>query len=918
MNKLIMTSIVFTLTIATFACSEKNTVQDYLKRAQQYSVNNNINSAIVELKNAVRLAPKNTEARLRLGQAYLQQGSYINAEKELQRAKELGNDVRVDLVKVKVKLDKFDEIYDIARNSTDLSDNQYVIVLTYAGIAALNNGNIEKAQDYLGQAITISADSSYSKVASAYLSRSHEEYKQGLVTLDNILKTSPDFSEAILLKGHLLFAIEEFELASENFSYYRQLHPQDYTVLYFEINSLIRAEYYEEAEKIVDELLTLFSTAPLANQYKAQLLYLEKNYKQAKEFAEIAIQNGGDNFIIAKAIAGVSAFQLEDMEQAYNYLNSIEAKLPLSHPVQKILAVVKMKLGYLTDAAFTLNQLEGLTAEDSNLLQFTSMELMKAGDYDAAQALIDKAGDVLPNNANVMAQKGVLLLSQNDLSGIKALEQALKLDPNIVGVELPLALQYIANKEYQKVEAVIESLQLKGDEITAHLIKGVLFIDKKEITQSQEAFNQVLILDPNNITALYNLGILAENEGNIIEGINLYQRVLHLQPGHIGAIKHLSESQISLGKISEVIEFLTGLYSNNKEEKNLAFALAQNLRINKQVDDAIIILKEIKPKDELPISYWMNLGDSYTTIKSLSNAKNTYSEGLKYFPDNYLLLLRLIGLLEIEKQYAQALQAALSAYNKYPNNTRLEMLLAHFELLNNDLEGTQSYLVKLRAKKLNHPFVNTVEGKLALSLKEYDSAVEHFSMAYQQDLSEVNVINLARALKFSGQQQEAENALESYLSDNSNNIRVRVLLAGLYEDKDRSKIIHQYREILKGTPDNFVILNNLAWNLYLNGETDQALVEIEKANSLQPSNIAILESYGVILISNDKYDEGVLVLTKAIDSGSTDIKVFTSLAEGLIAQEKYTEAKSILMSINTQTEEESIIVNKLLKVLNKA
>mgnify|MGYP000373709468 CR=1 FL=1 len=915
MKKLITTAVALVLAINITSCGENKTAEQHLQSAAKYSADNNINSAIVELKNAVRLAPKSAEARFQLGKAYLQQGNYVNAEKELLRAAELGEDVIVDLVQVKVKLEKFDDIYEIERNSAELSDEQYVVILTYAGIAALRSGKEEKAQDYLEQAISISADNSYAKVASAYLLKSNQEFRKGLVTISKLLEDSPNLSEAVLLKGHLLFAIQEFELASETFAQYREQHPKDHSIRYFEINSLIRAELFEKAEQNVDKLLALYSKAALANQYKAQLLYQAKKYNQSKEFAELAIQYGGNDFAVAKMIAGVSAYHLNDMEQAYNHLISIEPMLPSSHPVQKILAVVKMKLGYLTDAALTLNQLDNLTTEDAVFLQLASSELMKAGDFNTAQTMIDQAQRVLPGNAKITAQKGFLLLSQKDLSGIKSLEKALELDPNLSDIDIPLALQYIANKEYQKAEAIAEKLATKGDEISAYLIRGGVLTDQKNNTKAKYMFEQALALDPKNITSLYNLGMITENEGDISSSVSYYQRTLQVQPGHTGAIQHLSLAQAEIGKVSDVIKFLTNLYSGNKDNRTLAFGLAQNLRLDRQIEKAIEILVSINPKNELPISYWMNLGDSYTQIKDYTSAKNSYLEGVKAFPDNYLILLRIIGLFEIEKNYPKALQAAKKAYKKYPNNTRLEMLLAHFEFLNNNFEDSEKYLLTLQRKNLNHPFTNAIAGKLALNKKDYDNAVEYFSMAYEQSPSDINVINLARALKFSNQQQQSERALESYLTKNSKNIRVRMLLAELYQDKDKQKKIEQYIEVSKTMQNNFVVLNNLAWNLFLLDEIEQALIDIEKAYALQPTNLAVLESYGVILIANNKVSEGVKILKEAIKNGSKDINAYLGLAEALIAQQNYKEAENILVRINSQNESDLKKIEQLLKQL---
>ena len=72
--------------IGLSACSEQKTTQEYIAASKVYVENLEYDAAIIEIKNAVRQAPKNGEVRYYLAQAYIGQGSYLNAEKELNKA----------------------------------------------------------------------------------------------------------------------------------------------------------------------------------------------------------------------------------------------------------------------------------------------------------------------------------------------------------------------------------------------------------------------------------------------------------------------------------------------------------------------------------------------------------------------------------------------------------------------------------------------------------------------------------------------------------------------------------------------------------------------------------------------------------------------------------------------------------------
>ena len=308
MNKSIITSAI-ALAFILGGCSESKTAQQLMISGNDFVQVRDFSSAVIEFKNVVRLEPNSAKARLALGKAYLEQGNYVFAEKELEKAQQLGiNQTNVTplLAQVKTKLAKPEAVYQLIETSADLHDDGYIIVLTYAGIAALAQNDFDRAQDYIGQAIAISKTAAYSQVGKAYLSRSEQEYTQSLTDIEKVLQDNPNLSEALLVKAHLLFGLADYEQAAGTFANYLTKHPMDYTVRYFEINSLIKAELFEQAGVIVDKVLAIFKTAPLALHYKAQLQYQKGLYKEAKTSAEQAIQSGATSTVI-RIIAGVSA-----------------------------------------------------------------------------------------------------------------------------------------------------------------------------------------------------------------------------------------------------------------------------------------------------------------------------------------------------------------------------------------------------------------------------------------------------------------------------------------------------------------------------------------------------------------------------------------------------------------------------------
>src|SRR3546814_2923467 len=92
----------------------------FLERAQEYLDEGELNSAAVELKNALQRDPDSAEARFLLGKVLMQLGDSAAAEKELLRARDLGivsEELELLLASARLEQEQFDEIV------TDLPDD---------------------------------------------------------------------------------------------------------------------------------------------------------------------------------------------------------------------------------------------------------------------------------------------------------------------------------------------------------------------------------------------------------------------------------------------------------------------------------------------------------------------------------------------------------------------------------------------------------------------------------------------------------------------------------------------------------------------------------------------------------------------------------------------------------------------------
>ncbi|AAZ24949.1 XrtA/PEP-CTERM system TPR-repeat protein PrsT [Colwellia psychrerythraea] len=902
--KCIKLAAIVCIAIGLSACSEQKTTQEYILASKVYLQKLEYGAAIVELKNAVRQTPKDAEARYYLAKAYSEQGSYVNAEKELDKAEQFGLEMNLllpDLVFIKSKLNKVEEVYALMENVESLNDEQYIVVLTYAGITALNNKELERAQDFIAQANTISETSLYSKMGAAYLLHAEDNFSKGIEIIDTVLGESPDFTEALLLKGHLLFSSEQFIQANGVYTKYRQLHPFANKVLFFEVNSLISAGEYEQADVKATELIKRFKNSPLAHQYKAQVEYQKKNYEDARSYAISAAQQGNE-FIISKLIAGMSSYQLGDIEQAYGYLNQTEKYLPSSHPIKRILASIKIKLGYTTEGIVQLSALEGLTTSDAGLFQSSSIELIKAGDFENAIKLLDKASIIAPENASVAAQKGMLKLSQNDKTGIASLEHALNLDPNLKDVEFSLAIQYLDNGQEKKVRSIAKKwIASQDNQASGYLLLGIIHSNNNLSSKAEENYQKALSIEPENYTALFYLADIAEDADRILDAVDYYQKVVTILPEHKAAIQKLSRLQLKHNNTSNNVEFLSTLAAKHPKNITLALGLAQNLRLNNELKKAITLLESMSDWARSSQQYWAILGDNYLQAKSHTKAKECFKKVLALNPNNFVAHLRLIAISEVKRNYKQALTYTISSLERFEHNTRLLILKANFELLTGDLVSAKKTLRYLQEQKVSHHLINKFVGELALADKDYPSAIDNFHELYQKSPTALNVMLLARALSFNGQKAEAAQTIESYLSRMIKDHKVRLLLAELYMQFDEAKAIKHLEIINQSEQNNAVVLNNLAMLELKRARPEQALLYAEKAFELKSGIHQISDTYGAALVTVKNFDSAIIVLLNAINQGSEAETTYVNLTKAYLATGKTDKVKALLDSIKDRT-----------------
>ena len=858
-NKKLAMAVCMVLSVS--ACLSDKTSTEYLSDAKVSISNSQDEAAIIALKNAVRVDLKNAEARLLLGSLYLKVGDSTAAEKELSRAFDLTGDVKRILPKLLKALNlqnKNDEMLALIRDLEETTPE----ILLYQYLAYDRLGQKDEATQSLLQAKELSTESIYSQLGEAYLKTDLSDADGALENINKILVTDPNMTEALLLKGQLHFARKEFSNAIEAFNAYHRLLPKDIQIRLFLANAYIKNEQFEQASEHLDFLLKVSPEHPFTNQLKGVVYYQNSDYTQALAHTRKAIQNGMGS-ISSRIIAGLSAFKLEQYELAHQYLASLSG-LPATHPVQRVLAIIQMQLGYNVDAGITLAELEDLTPQDISLFTTASFEMLKEGRVEEAKALLAKTDAVSIGSSKEMTKIGVLKLSMNDLEGLVNLEKAVEIDPNSSIAKISLAAAYIKTNEYSKALTLAEEWKKSHpDQVEGYNLAAKIYLLSKDSTNAEREFNLALKINEHNPHSLLYFANKALADGKPKESIKRLEQLLSSSPNHLEALILNYNAYKAINNTNLAIEKIANSFINNSDILTYRLLYARVLFIEEQFGDVINLLEDIKNEALAPTLQWVLLGDSYLKLKKNAEALVVYDKWVVAQPTNRIAWVNKILVQEKNADYHGALSTVDKALLNAPDDGQFNVLRANYLILLGEYRKAQVQINTLTDEQKLFPLVRGLQSKIWLSEENFTRAIPGLLALYEISPNSYNVaILFATHIKL-GQEKLAfdfiQKHVESFPEDNIS----RNLLAESAITYNQALAKIHYLVLLKSAPENLSILNNLAWLEYLLANYEEAFKYINKAMNLKANHPQILDTAGLIELKLGNKSKAIALLKKA-------------------------------------------------------
>ena len=728
--------------LAAGCASDEEKQAKHVAKAREYIQNKDYKAAVIELKNAVRIDPRDDAALYELGEAHGMLGQGREAYTYFSKAAR----VNPENVPAQMKLAQILLIYkesDKAREKAEMvlvKDPENLKALLVLAGAQIQQKDLESAGKTLEKALKVDPDRFQTQLAIGRLHAMKGEYGKAEKLFLSASSLAPEepapYMELTRLNGRI-GAWDKAEAQLRKMIAAAGATPK---------NLMILARFYEGRDKQDQAEKTCLEAVDAAGKEKPDVLVALGNYyarrtrySEALQALEKALALDEGNPAILNRIAELQ-FKLKKFKEADATVDLVLAK-DRGNPAANLL---KGRL-YLLKRDF------------GNAL-------------DRFEVVIREA----PRNSAVYYYKALALIGEGKRNlAQQALLKSIELNPGMVEPRLILAEFYLYDRDREMARRQIEHVQKAAPEdFRVYLLMGNLKILERNAKGAETAFLRVLELKPDFALARVRLGMLYWMTKRVPEAVDSLQKALAQDPGQRSALTLLVQIYLKEKKYEQALEFCLAQKKAAADNKNLLayieylegrICLAQkqfqkaeahfekSITINanamapyvalagiyfeqKKVDEAVRQFETILKKNPKYLAGYMALGTIYERRGDLKEAEKQYRKALEIKRDFAPAANNLAWTLaQSGGNVDEALGYARIAKEQLPRDPNVMDTLGWIYYLKGSYLNAISELRDSLEQNPDNAIINYHLGLAYYKQRQNEAAAEHFEKALELD-----------------------------------------------------------------------------------------------------------------------------------------------------------------------------------------
>ena len=894
--------------------------QEHLNSAQAYYQSGEIQTAAIALKNALKANPGNTEARFLLGKIYLELELGAPAEKELKRSLSETTDVRQlnqMLAQAQLLQDKPKEALQTLQSSTEnpeqfsLSEN-LLLGQIYFSLREWGNAN-----DSYNRALTQAPG-----VTAALIGLGKVAYSKGDIAIakqyvGQTEDSAKDNWEAWSLKGDLARSDGKLKQAKQDYEMAFNLKTSALDPRLFHALIAIGEKNFDEATQDSKALLKHNSKHPAGHYIQGQIHFSRQEFELAQTSFELAIRFTDYPPVIRQL--AITHFQMGNFAQAESYLKDYLELAPQDTEVQKVLSATYIQQNKLEDAKLTLQSIASTTTLSE------SLQLMMAG-LEQATGKSEKAAEILngiidknPESLEAQLQLGqTLLATSNAQLALETLTKAEEQEPLSTSTKLLIIKAHLQLQQYESALMVVDQLKkLEPDNPQFSSLDGIIYLAEGNQENAKESFKKSQAKYPDDILSAHQLALIAIENKNFDEAREYYLAILAYHTNHLPSQIQLGLVESAAGHPELAQKTLIDAANSHPENPHPKLVLAHIFLLADDPEKAISWLQQIKKNAQQSPQYLRTLVQAYMQNEQFVLATDTIVKLNKVKPSPGGYWLEAKARFE-QKDMIGARTALQKAKILKPDTTQFDEAL--FEILVSETEisiqrknyyAAKKNLVEIK-KNLNPMPYLVLSARLEESQGNYLAAAKYYQQAQKLKPQTKILASLIRVLSLAGLVNQTEELATKWLQQYPDDYPIIYQLANAQLVANHvDKAITNYKKLLVVTPNDIIVLNNLAF-LYTDKDPNTAVQYAKKAYMISPQNPAVVDTYGWITLQLGQHEKALNLLRKAHTLNPTIPGIQYHLASALANNAKNSDAIALLRGLSGDTFREKPEANALL------
>ncbi len=895
------------LALAASGAAYADKYSDAFAKAQQYAQKNDRPAAIIELKNALQAKPDAADARLLLGELYLQEGNLPAAEKELDRARELKAArtrwvkplARVWMTALKPK-DILDKIQAEAGDSVALRAD----IAAYRGLANLQSAAPQEAEKLFAEAVGLVPAHAEGNFGQAQMARLRNDLDKAETLLATAMKTDPGFVNNHVLDAELKLARGNKDAAITAISKAIEIAPYDVRVRIARAELQILRNDPKAAWSDVDNILANSPKNPLANFIKARLLLLDNKEDAAVEALNDALAVYS-NYVEAQILLGLIHTRKGNYRQADELLKRALSVQTGNIALLRLMTYTQLGLGNFDEAIAYADKALAINPQDVQTLSMKANVLVRKGKADQAMEVMQQAVQLAPDADQLRAGLAMLQMYEGDSKGaVVELERAAKDDTTVNVSSALLVSTYLASGEIDKGAKLAGDLYAKDKTAIASNLLGMVKLAQKDVAGAEKLFQEALQRDSKFFTANINLARTAFARGDFKSAQARLDEVLKQQPKMTGAAMMKAQLFDAQNDRANALVWLRKAWDFDKSSLSTAEPYIKRLVAEGKNGDALSAAQELVNLAPQAAGAQQLLALAHASNKNMSSAITALRRAIQLSPNSAAFYLALSDAYVVSGDKSSAYRALDDLQRVDAKNITAQMALARLDMMDKKFADAHGRASKLLSLHKDQPFGLQLNGEVFMAEGKFAEAAAEYEKAYKLRPTAQSAGAYSNAMQAAGKSAQADALFRDYISKFPNaadNPVARFGLASLYQSNKRiDDALREYHALEKMDAKNALMLNNITWLYSEKGDTAKTREYLTRLEAVAPGNPSMLDTLGWVHVKLGNTEKGLDYLKQALAKAPnmTDAQYHAAVAYEKLG--KKDEARRLLKKLLEQ------------------